>query len=101
MTEQTSALKSKDNNNAAGMRNRMANRRCRKPAPGHHQAYLRLRLPIQVACGARGGVHSRRCRGAGRIVAVPAVVETVDQIGDGGFASTGCAHQCDLLSGLG
>ena len=29
------------------------------------------------------------------------VVETVDQIGDGGFASTGCTHQCDLLSGLG
>ena len=27
---------------------------------------------IQAVCG---GVHSRRCRGAGRIVAVPAVVD--------------------------
>ena len=83
MTEQTSALKSKDNNNAAGMQQSHGKPPMQKAAPGTTKrifGYIfqyKWRVALVVVCILVGAA------GPGRIVAVPTVAGRYVHSADG------------------
>ena len=71
MTEQTSALKSKENNNVASKQPKPP---MQKAAPGTTKRIFGYIFQYKWRV-ARSSVHSRRSRSAGRIVTIPAVAD--------------------------